>query len=146
MSDCSNHHPNAPGATFCTTCGVAMGPVFSSPSVENLVNPSPNSSGAAIPFPPLTPSPPPKTNVGVIAGSVGGVAVLGLVAFLTIGGLGGPRIDVESPRSILMDARDFDFDMVNDSDSAGFLDGDYRFLAQIAHRIFVFSLCLGARG
>ena len=53
-----------------------------------------------------------------------------LVAFLALGGFGGPRIDVESPRSILMDARDFDFDMVNDSDTVSFLDGDYRFFGE----------------
>jgi hypothetical protein len=74
------------------------------------------------------------------------VAVLGLLAFLTIGGLGGPRIDVESPRSILMDARDFDFDMVNDSDSAGFLDGDYRFFgADCSPNLRIQSLLGSAR-
>ena len=133
MSDCSNLHPNAPGATFCTTCGVPMGQPAPSPSVQNFVTPPPpTSSMPASAFPTAPPPPPPpKKNTGAIVGiSIAGVIVLGLAGFSIFGGLGGPSIDVESPRTILMDARDFDFDMVTDSDASDFTDVEYRFFGE----------------
>ena len=131
MSDCSNLHPNAPGATFCTTCGVPMGQPAPSPSVQNFVTPPPPTSSMPASAFPTAPPPPPKRNTGAIVGiSIAGVIVLGLAGFSLFGGLGGPSIDVESPRTILMDARDFDFDMVADSDATDFSDVEYRFFGE----------------
>lgn len=131
MSDCSNLHPNAPGATFCTTCGVPMGQPAPSPSVQNFVTPPPPTSSMPGTAFPTVPPPPQKKNTGAIVGiSIAGVIVLGLAGFSIFGGLGGPSIDVESPRTILMDARDFDFDMVADSDATDFTDGKYRFFGE----------------
>lgn len=131
MSDCSNLHPNAPGATFCTTCGVPMGQPAPSPSVQNFVTPPPPTSSMPASAFPTAPPPPPKRNTGAIVGiSIAGVVVLGLAGFSIFGGLGGPSIDVESPRTILMDARDFDFDMVADSDATDFTDVEYRFFGE----------------
>lgn len=131
MSDCSNNHPNAPGATFCTTCGISMSQIPSGPSIQNLVSPSPQASAAsASPVPPSTPPPTPQNTKVLVGIAIAGVAVLGIAGFAIFGGLGGPSIDVESPRTILMDSRDFDFDMVTDSEASNFTDVEYRFFAE----------------
>lgn len=138
MADCPNHHPNVAGVTFCTTCGASMSQSSSSPSVQNLVTPLPGATPSPLPQTPTPLEPPPTGSINsagsrgpLIAGaSLGGVVIIALVLFLVAGAFGGPRMDTESPRALLMDSRDFDFDMVTDPDSQDFLTGEYSFFGE----------------
>jgi hypothetical protein len=108
-----------------------MGQPAPSPSVQNFVTPAPVSSpmpGNYFP-PPVTPTP--RTNTGVVVGlSIAGVIVVALAGFSILGGASGPSMDVESPRALLMDSRDFTFDMVADSDALDFTESGYRFFGE----------------
>lgn len=108
-----------------------MGEVPAGPSVQNLVQPPPAGPSMPDTTSPVVTPPPAKKNSGAVVGiAIAGIVVLGLAGFLIFGGPGGPSIDVESPRSVLMDARDFDFDMVVDSDAPDFTDSEYRFFGE----------------
>lgn len=137
MADCPNHHPNAAGATFCTTCGLAMGQNSAAPSIQNLVTPMAGSPGPQ-PTQAVPPNVPALATTAssrgikppAVAAAVGTALALALVIFLIAGTFGGPRMDLESPRALLMDARDFEFDMVADSEGQAFLADEYNFFGE----------------
>lgn len=126
MTDCVNQHPNSPAARFCKVCGEPLQVQPASPPPPQAIGPYPRRSEQ---------QPRPSRNSPLAVGGIvaGAVLLIGLAVAVVPGVVeeaSGPRIDVESPRAILMNSRDFDFDMVVDSEATSLLDQEFSFFGE----------------